>query len=120
MFRSCLFLVGLILFRPVSAQNDPLFISVPPKKSGINFKNSLLESPTSNVLTYEYFYNGGGVAVGDFNNDGLEDIYFTANMGKNKLFINEGNLIFKDVTSRAGVACDQGLENRSHPGRCKC
>lgn len=108
MFRSCLFLVGLILFRPVSAQNDPLFISVPPKKSGINFKNSLLESPTSNVLTYEYFYNGGGVAVGDFNNDGLEDIYFTANMGKNKLFINEGNLIFKDVTSRAGVACDQG------------
>ena len=67
---------GLILFVLVShamySQKNPLFELVPPALSGVNFKNTLEESPTANVLTYEYFYNGGGVAIGDINNDGLE------------------------------------------------
>lgn len=95
-------------FGTMHAQLPPLFEAISAKKSGLNFKNTLQESPTANVLTYEYFYNGGGVAVGDFNNDGLEDVYFTANMGKNKLFLNQGQLTFKDITNSAGVACDKG------------
>ena len=79
-----------------------------PAKTGILFKNMLEESPTSNVLTYEYFYNGGGVAVGDINNDGLDDIYFTGNMKPNALYVNQGNFRFKEISSEAGVSCDEG------------
>jgi hypothetical protein len=87
-------------------QKGPLFELVPAAQSGINFKNILEESPTSNVLTYEYFYNGGGVAIGDINNDGLEDVYFTANMKSNTLYLNLGNLKFKEIAKTAGVSCD--------------
>lgn len=90
------------------AQETPLFDVLSPSKTGINFKNMLKETPASNVLTYEYFFNGGGTAVGDINNDGLDDIYFTANMGPNKLYLNQGNLKFNDITKSAGVACMDG------------
>ncbi|MBX2889813.1 MAG: VCBS repeat-containing protein [Saprospiraceae bacterium] len=72
--------------------------------TGLDFENVLKPTTEFNALTYMYFYNGGGVAAGDFNNDGLVDLYFTSNMGPNKLFLNEGNLKFKDVTEQAGVA----------------
>jgi hypothetical protein len=72
--------------------------------TGLDFQNVLRPTPEFNALTYMYFYNGGGVAAGDFNNDGLVDLYFSSNMGPNKLFLNEGNLKFKDVTEQAGVA----------------
>ena len=97
-------LCGKILF----AQESPLFESLAPSKTGVNFKNMLKETPTSNVLTYEYFFNGGGTSVGDLNNDGLDDIYFTANMASNKLYLNQGNLKFTDITKSAGVACTDG------------
>jgi enediyne biosynthesis protein E4 len=71
------------------AQKDPMFQQLPPAKTGVTFRNMLKESPQSNVLTYEYFYNGGGTSIGDINNDGLEDLYFTANMGANKLYLNQ-------------------------------
>ena len=85
-----------------------LFNSLPPQQTGIYFENRLTESPTSNIITYEYFYNGGGVATGDFNNDGWMDIYFTSNSGENKLYLNNRNFTFKDITTSAGVAGKKG------------
>lgn len=90
------------------AQDKQLFESLAPSKTGVTFKNMLKETPASNVLTYEYFFNGGGSALGDINNDGLDDIYFTANMGSNKLYLNQGNFKFDDITKSAGVACQDG------------
>lgn len=68
--------------------------------SGIDFKNTITEDDTINGLSYLYLYNGGGVAIGDINNDGLEDIYFTGNQVEDKLYLNKGNLKFKDVTKK--------------------
>ncbi|MCB0588980.1 MAG: VCBS repeat-containing protein, partial [Phaeodactylibacter sp.] len=68
------------------------------------FANQLTETEDLNVLSYEYFYNGGGVAVGDINNDGLPDLYFSGNMVPNKLYLNKGNFQFEDVTEVAGLA----------------
>lgn len=72
--------------------------------TGITFENTVEDQKNFNVLTYRNYYNGGGVAIGDINNDGLNDIYFTANMGDNKLYLNKGNLRFEDITQKAGVA----------------
>lgn len=92
--------------QPVEAGNTkPLFELLASEKTNITFENKLEEGPNTNILMYEYFYNGGGVAVGDFNNDGFQDLYFTSNMGENKLYINEGNGIkFKDITSMSGTS----------------
>lgn len=83
------------------AQN---FDKIATRKSGISFKNQLKEDEKNNILRYEYFYNGGGVAVGDLDNDGFEDIFFTGNMTSNKVFKNLGNWKFEDKTKSAGVA----------------
>jgi enediyne biosynthesis protein E4 len=72
--------------------------------TGIAFENTVTDQEDFNVLTYRNYYNGGGVAIGDINNDGLSDVYFTANMADNKLYLNKGNLKFEDVTKKAGVA----------------
>ena len=80
-----------------------LFESVSPKDSGISFENVLTNTAELNILTYLYFYNGAGVAVADFTNDGLPDIYFTANMEADKLYINKGDLRFEEVTRSAGI-----------------
>ncbi len=87
------------------AQNPTptLFKPVPNIETGINFANIVKESPVLNIISYEYFYNGGGVGLGDFNNDGLVDIYFSGNMQQGKLYLNKGNLKFEDITSKAGV-----------------
>ncbi len=83
---------------------DPkLFELLPPEKTNIDFANQIVEGLNTNILMYEYFYNGGGVAAGDLNNDGLEDLVFTSNMGSNAFFLNTGNLEFKDVTKIAGI-----------------
>lgn len=85
---------------------DPnaLFKLLSPADTHIDFNDSLTEGLNTNVLLYEYFYNGGGVAVGDVNNDGLQDIYFSGNLTPNKLYLNKGNMQFADVTDAAGVA----------------
>ncbi|MGC1240656.1 MAG: VCBS repeat-containing protein [Chryseosolibacter sp.] len=101
---ACFILIcSLSLF---AQKKSTLFESLAPSKTGIHFKNILEETPGSNVLTYEYFYNGGGVAVGDINNDGLEDIYFTGNMRPNALYLNLGNFKFREIAKEAGVNCD--------------
>ncbi|MDH4299006.1 MAG: VCBS repeat-containing protein, partial [Cyclobacteriaceae bacterium] len=97
-----------LIFQKTSAQQLSLFESLSPRKTGITFKNNLEENPKSNVLTYEYFYNGGGVAVGDINNDGLDDIYFTGNVKPNALYLNEGDFKFKEIATSAGVDCKTG------------
>eukprot|EP00611_Tribonema_gayanum_P013441 TRINITY_DN24385_c0_g1_i1.p1 TRINITY_DN24385_c0_g1~~TRINITY_DN24385_c0_g1_i1.p1 ORF type:complete len:212 (+),score=11.45 TRINITY_DN24385_c0_g1_i1:1-636(+) len=71
--------------------------------SNINFKNTLTESESFNVFRYRNFYNGGGVATGDLNNDGLPEIFFTANQSSNKLYLNKGDLKFEDITTKAGI-----------------
>ncbi len=80
------------------------FTKLPSDHSGITFENTIQETPEINILNYEYTYNGGGVAAGDFNNDGLCDLYFTGNTVKNKLYVNKGDLQFKDITDNAGIA----------------
>ncbi len=81
-----------------------------PEKTGVTFSNHLKEDYVYNILNYEYLYNGGGVTVGDINNDGLPDIYFTATFGTNKLYLNKGNMKFEDITDRAGVAANAGFK----------
>src|SRR5690606_39478595 len=89
-------------------QSIPLFTLLPAEETNIHFANTLTEGLNTNVLMYEYFYNGGGVAVGDLNGDGLDDIYFTANMISNKLYLNKGDLVFEDITDLAGVSGREG------------
>ncbi len=103
MKHGACFLAWVLLF--VSCQqNVPLFREIKPAQSGIDFANNIPESEELNVLNYEYIYNGGGVGIGDFNNDSLPDIYFAGNRVPNKLYLNKGGLTFEDITASAGVA----------------
>ncbi len=86
-----------------SDDSDSIFKLLSEKDSGIDFINTIQETEQDNVLNYEYFYNGGGVAAGDFNNDGLIDLYFTANQGPDKLYLNTGKLAFEDITEKSGI-----------------
>lgn len=81
-----------------------IFRRLTHEQTGIDFTNQLQESDDLNILDYLYFYNGGGIAIGDINNDGLPDIYLSANQTENKLYINKGHLKFEDITEKAGVA----------------
>lgn len=99
-------LASLLALTLLSCHSRPkIFESLPESKTGVHFTNELESHKAFGILYYLYYYNGGGVAIGDVNNDGLPDIYFTANhKGGNKLFINKGNFEFEDVTEKAGVA----------------
>lgn len=85
-------------------EKPTLFQLVSADSTKLSFTNQIKETDVANILTYQYFYNGGGVAVGDLNNDGWEDLYFTANQSQNKLFLNQGNLKFRDITLATGTA----------------
>jgi hypothetical protein len=84
-----------------SVKESMSFTTLGSSETGIDFKNLVQESEELNYFTYEYMYNGGGVAVGDINNDGLTDIYFTGNQVSDKLYLNKGNMKFEDITDKA-------------------
>jgi hypothetical protein len=98
-------MVLLLILNSSCHRPEKLFTSLPSSKTNIEFTNKLEKKNLFNILYYLYYYNGGGVAIGDINNDGLPDIYFTANSrGQNKLYLNKGNYEFEDITEKAGVA----------------
>jgi len=106
---SFLHLLFFISFSAFAQKPQPtLFKPIPATETGINFANVLKESPKLNIISYEYFYNGGGVGLGDFNNDGLIDIYFSGNMQPARLYLNKGNWKFEDITTKAGVGGKRG------------
>src|ERR1700710_1138480 len=82
---------------------DTLFQRIASSHSGITFNNRITENDSINPFNVVNIYNGGGVGIGDFNNDGLQDIYFTGNMVPSRLYINQGNFTFEDITDKAGV-----------------
>ncbi len=106
-FNVIIYLVLLSVILPSCKQQpteQPLFELLPASKTGVHFNNRINDNDKPGILDYLYFYNGGGVAVGDVNNDGLPDLYFTANhKGGNKLYVNKGNYQFQDITLKAGV-----------------
>lgn len=109
-FYISIALVSLLACKNTSLENETakasfaLFTLLPSSQTHVDFTNSLTEGLNTNVLIYEYFYNGGGVSIGDVNDDGLEDVYFSGNMVDNKLYLNKGKMQFEDVTNVAGVA----------------
>ncbi|MCG8577896.1 MAG: VCBS repeat-containing protein [Flavobacteriales bacterium] len=113
-FRFVLFSLPLLTFYACSGspeenvedtvteeKTEMYFETVSAEHSGINFKNTITETDTFNYLNFQYMYNGGGVAVGDINNDGLSDLYFTGNQVADKLYLNNGNMQFEDISDKA-------------------
>jgi hypothetical protein len=101
--KRLLFGAAFLLLAASCNKNHTLLKLIPAAESGIEFQNSLIASDSLNVLKYEYFYNGASVSVGDFNNDGLSDLFFTGNMVPNKMYLNRGSLKFEDVSEIAGI-----------------
>ena len=97
----------IVLFTNCSKKNsenkDALFTQLDSSATGINFVNDVKNGANMNIFKYRNFYNGGGVAIGDINNDGLADVFFTSNLGENKLYLNKGNLKFEDISKKAGI-----------------
>ncbi len=108
-----LFAITIAFFactKKIQNVDNPLFTKISSEQSGIKFVNTVKNTKDINILTYRNYYNGGGTAIGDINNDGLSDVFFTANMGENKLYLNKGNMKFEDISAKAGI---QSAENWS-------
>ena len=104
--KICLFIIalGLLVSCNQETKDKPLFTLM--KKTGINFQNVVEDGSKDNSFLFRNFYNGGGVAIGDINNEGLADIFFTSNAGENKLYLNKGNFQFEDISEKAGIIKD--------------
>jgi enediyne biosynthesis protein E4 len=105
-FYITMVLWGISLFACQTQEKETLFRLVPSSHSQVDFNNSIVETDSFNILTEEYIFNGGGVTVGDFNGDGLPDLFFTGNQVGNKLYLNKGGMKFEDVTDIAGVKAE--------------
>ncbi len=107
MSRLLLFLIAGLGLSTMQAQT-PLFTKLPSSQTNITFANKIIENEKINIITYEYFHNGGGVAIGDIDNDGLSDVYLTGNLVPNRLFLNKGDFQFEDITKTSGTSGTQG------------
>lgn len=114
-FLTVLILVGCTSHKEDTSETlnvtAPVFKKVPSQQSGITFNNALTETYDNFFDFFAYVYNGGGVGIGDINNDGLPDVFFTGNEVPNRLYINQGNMVFKDITEQAGVGGGKGWNN---------
>ncbi|HEX5150691.1 MAG TPA: VCBS repeat-containing protein [Parafilimonas sp.] len=102
MYRSIFFAAVLFSSCQTSKEKDVIFKL--RTNTGIDFENTVNNTKDFNIFSYRNFYNGGGVAIGDINNDGLDDVFLTANMGSNKLYLNKGNFNFTDITNHSGIS----------------
>jgi len=97
-------LLGVCLFSCHQQKKEAaLFTALEEDKTGLSFVNSLKSTSDFNIFNYMYYYNGGGIGAGDFNNDGKIDVFFASNLGKNTLYLNEGKLRFRDISSESGI-----------------
>jgi len=103
--RNYLIIFMIIVFSQACKNDNQnvLFEQLSAEDTGIDFQNTVKNTEDFNIFSYRNFYNGGGVATGDINNDGLPDVLFTANMGSNKLYLNKGNFKFEDISEKAGI-----------------
>ncbi|MFT5884775.1 MAG: hypothetical protein ACI9IP_001232 [Arcticibacterium sp.] len=95
--------INFLLVSCNNVDDSKMFSLLPSSLTGINFKNLIQETPEFNIFTYGYLYNGGGVSIGDINNDGLQDIYFTGSMVGSRLYLNKGDFEFEEIAQEAGV-----------------
>lgn len=102
------YLIWCLLPTPIIAQQAKLFTLLPPSQSGISFSNNIKDTKAHNILKYSNFYGGAGVGIGDFNQDGLSDLYFAGNLVGDQLYLNKGNLMFEEVTTVAGIQDNGG------------
>ncbi len=109
--QSCFYFLSALFFVVLTGNaQQKKFTLLPPETTGINFRNDIVEDAGMFMYLYENLYIGGGVSIGDINNDGLPDIYFSSTRGYNKLYLNLGNLQFKDITATAGVNGGEGIK----------
>ncbi|MDO1449289.1 VCBS repeat-containing protein [Rhodocytophaga aerolata] len=103
--KYCCFILILLLWgcKDQSTSSSSLFTILPGSQTGVRFENTVAENDSFNLVDYYYVYNGGGVAVGDLNNDELPDLYFTGNQVGDRLYLNKGNMKFEDITEKAGI-----------------
>ena len=114
-YLSFYFCISVLLYScksetktPYQPPADPLFTELSSSETGVSFINKVEDSSEYNILSYRNFYNGGGVSIGDINNDNLPDIFLTANLGESKLYLNKGNFKFQDITLSAGIKAKKG------------
>lgn len=103
MNRVLTYIIVSIILLGCKNKSTQLFSILDPETSKVSFSNTLIDTKDQNILDYLYFYNGGGVGIGDINNDNLPDLYLVSNQQKNKLYLNKGNLEFEDITKKANV-----------------
>jgi len=109
LFLISLWILGILYSKNLSGQtSDKLFTKLNPKQTNIFFNNEVIDTRDSNILLYSNYYGGAGVGVGDINNDGLLDIFFTGNLVADKLYLNKGNMVFEDITDKAGITDNGG------------
>lgn len=107
--KSTLRVLFLCLMAATNGQeNTKLFSLISPEHSGVTFNNTLKDNKTENILLYSNFYGGAGVGIGDFNQDGLDDIFFAGNQVSDQLYFNKGDFNFENVSTAAGIIQDQG------------
>src|SRR5882724_7447899 len=100
---TLIFCIAYVHRSTTNINTKTLFQTISPDSSGVHFANEITTSDSLDIFTFEYIYNGGGVGIGDFNNDGLQDVFFTGNMEPSKLYLNKGNFKFMDITESSGV-----------------